>query len=187
MVVSVQNALLCACLLFLSACSGINILETDKPSASLAQMNRYAWAAEPVTSDSLMARFDQLVKQAVDAELAARGYQRVEARTAEFLVDYRFSEIEAQTASVDMDGSYDGWTRDQAGSRFVGWSDDPGMSEYPMGVLNLAFLSADTKAGLWEIYAGKMLDEKRDLANMEANVNRVVKKLFANFAPRAQQ
>lgn len=185
MVVSVQKAWVCICLLALTACSGIKILEADKPSSSLAQMSQYAWAAEPVTSDSLMARFDQLVKQAVDAELSARGYRRVAPDQAEFLVDYRFSEMETQTATATMDGSYDGWVRDQAGSRFVGWSNDPGMREYPMGVLNLAFLSPDKKQGLWEIYAGKMLDEKRDVANMEANVQRVVKKLFANFKPRA--
>ncbi|MFC6755101.1 DUF4136 domain-containing protein [Halorubrum tibetense] len=169
----------------LVGCSGIKVMETQSASKSLLTAKTYAWQSQPVTSSALMKRFDASVRQAVDEQLQQRGYQLVDNVQADFLVDYRFTEIQASTASVGDEVDYGGWQRDNDGMNFVGWSADPAMSEYPVGVLNLALLNPKDNAELWEVYGSKMLDETRNIDHIEANVKRVVKRLFAGFKRKA--
>jgi len=169
----------------LASCSGIKVMETQAASKSLSTAKTYAWQSEPVTSSALMKQFDQSVRKAVNEQLQQRGYQLVVNDQADFLVDYRFTEIQASTASAGDTVEYGGWQRDNDGMNFVGWSDDPAMSEYPVGVLNLALLSPKDNAELWEVYGSKMLDETRNIDHIEANVKRVVKRLFSDFKRKA--
>jgi hypothetical protein len=133
-----------------------------------------------------MKKFDDAVRKAVDAQLQERGYQLASNGTPDFYVDYRFTEIEASTAGVGGGINSGSWQDKNDGLNFVGWPADSTMSEYPVGVLNLALINPKDKSELWGIYGSKMLDEVRDLKNVEANVNRVVAKLFADFKPKAE-
>lgn len=168
------------------ACNGVKVKETTAPSKALSTAKYYAWQSEPVTSSPLMKGFDQAVRKAVDKQLQQRGYQLASDTAPDFYVDYRFTEIEASTADVGGSMNNGGWQHANDGMNFVGWPADPSMSEYPVGVLNLALLNPKNNAELWEIYGSKMLDEVRDLKNVEANVNRVVLKMFADFKRKAQ-
>ena len=175
------------CTWLLQACSGINVFETKSASRSLSSAKTYAWQSRPVTTSPLMQRFDEAVRKSVNKQLQQHGYQLAANDQADFLVDYRFKEIQASTSAAGDDVGYGGWQRDNDGMNFVGWQNDPTMAEYPVGVLNLALLNAKDNKELWATYGSKMLDEVRDIDNIEKNVERVVKRLFADFNRKASK
>ncbi|MHC4968476.1 MAG: DUF4136 domain-containing protein [Planctomycetota bacterium] len=76
----------------LGGCSGISVWSERDPTASFAGLTTYDWAAvsQAVTNDPHAENpiLDARVRHAVEAELAARGFEKQASGTPDFLVGY---------------------------------------------------------------------------------------------------
>src|SRR6185436_20159955 len=84
------HATLLAAALALAACSSVRVTTDHDANADFARLHAYAWAPRikppnPVVSDTLVGN---RIRDAVDRELAAKGFRPVDAGGADFVVDF---------------------------------------------------------------------------------------------------
>lgn len=81
--------------LVLAACSGVETRPADTAAFAAGNYSYYKWRSEPLASRSGSAdpiyRIDPILRQAVDKELAAKGYV-LDPERAQFSVDYVYAE-----------------------------------------------------------------------------------------------
>ncbi len=158
----------------LAACSSLRVATDHDPKADFARLHVYAWAprpkpANPVAENTLVAN---RIKNAVDAELAAKGFKKDDAARADFLVDF----ATATRRHVDVQ-SWPTWTRRRYG--WSGWNDVE-VYEYAVGTLVVGVVDPKTNELLWRGSASRALDED---SGSEKRVDEAVKALLADFPP----
>lgn len=147
-------------------------VDWDK-QASFTGYKTYAWEKGTPARNPLM---DQRITEAIDAELSAKGLQKVElSQTPDLVVLYHAAvNVEQQLNTTSMGG---GWGAHWGGN---GMSTTT-VEKIPVGQLVVDIGDAKTKKLLW---LGKASDTLGD--NPEKNtkkINEVVKKMFEKFPP----
>lgn len=130
--------------LALAACSGIRVNTNYDPTAveRIDDFRRYAWLPQPQGKDARVYNdiIDVRVRMAVDQELKARGYQRVDmSEDPDFLVGWQGA-IDTKV-SVDTVDSFYGYPW---GPYWSPWSSFYGPYGYPYGMGARAPMSANT-------------------------------------------
>lgn len=130
-----------------------------------------------VSDDELLGRD---IQRAVDAQLAAKGLQRVESG-GDLLITYHAAVREEK--NVNLNGS--GW----GGRGYGGWWDgnvQGQTSSVPVGAIVIDMYDASKKQLVWRGDASKTVDIKKDPNKNYRNLEKAMTKLFKNYPPPAK-
>jgi hypothetical protein len=161
--------------LFVTACSSTQVDTRVTPGASFEGLRSYSWlmisdsaGAGEMPANPLMR---QRLIRAVDSELAAKGYERIES-DADFLVSYyAFTQQQIQ------------WDAFDATTRYLGGM--PIMrNEWNQGTLVLIILDPDRNRVQWLGWADDAVDPTRP-DKMAEMINNAVTKILAEFPPES--
>jgi hypothetical protein len=126
------------------------------PWADVSRYHTYQWWSPPLEQsrrgfDEREALLDWHVRQAVDRDLAARGYAPAGAGKADFIVSYDVALRDASTQSFQDYLQYraDGGRKDM-GEAFIG---------YTRGTLTLEFQDATTRRVAWRATASAIVED----------------------------
>ncbi len=161
----------------LTACSSIHVATDHDAKADFSRLHAYAWAprekpANPIVENTLVSN---RIKDAVDRELAAKGFRRVDGRGADFLVDFATS----ARSHVDV-RTWPTWCWGRVGRGFGGWHDRVEVIQYVQGTLVVGVVDPATNDLLWRGTATRALDED---SGSEKRVDEAVKAVLAEFPP----
>ena len=179
-------------LALLAACAPEKpVLRTDHDrGANFAAYHTYAYVS-PVGTDT--AGYSSLItqhfKQAIDAEMGMRGYQKV-ATNPELLVNFMANAVEKADiqstpgTSVTMGTGYYGYRGGMYASVPIYSSPDVQTVRYKVGTANIDIVDASQKRLLWTgVIEGRLSEEA--MKNPQPAIESVVKQLFAQFPGHA--
>jgi hypothetical protein len=181
-----RGAPLFSLVLALAGCASVHVTSDFDDTVDFSRLHAYVWApqekpADPVVADTLV---ENRIRNAVDRELAAKGYRRVDGAPPDFVVDF----ATAMRERVDYHswpswcwGHYHygyGW-----GYGYHGWHDRVDVIQYVQGTLLVGMLDPTTNQLLWRGKATEIVDDK---SGSEARIDEAVKLLLADFPPQVK-
>jgi hypothetical protein len=171
-----QLAALVGVLVFLcSSMQAQNVNYNFAPGTDFSKLHTYKW----VTIEG--AKYpDQItdgqIKQAIDQQLASKGFVKSDSDTADMDVAYQVSVTQQQQWSTYGTGG--GW-------RWGGGMATTTTSTIQTGTLAVDFYDPSQKQLIWRGTATKTLDPPKDPAKRQKNLDKAVAKLLKNFPPPA--
>ncbi len=178
----------------LGGCATMEISHDYDPAASFSDLKSYDWMPGPqqktgdprIDDNSLLAT---RVRDAVETQLAAKGFTKGTVSSADFLVGYHATLNEATNVMV-LNNYYGygpgwGWSYHNR-HRPYGWSGAPEtyVYTYDQGTLILDVVAPDTRKLIWR---GSATDEVSLSASGEAKekkITQAVAKILENFPPK---
>ena len=161
--------------LALAACSSFSVDTNYDPSASFEGLRTYAWR-EPAreSGDPLTLK---LVRDAADADLAARGYQAVAAQP-----DFTIGQLVVVRQKVDVQfvDDYWGYSYRAAGPR---WSSTY-VTTYDEGTIVLDVANGATGEPMWRGSATGMVDTGATPEERQQRIREAVAGVLAEFPPK---
>lgn len=141
-------------------------------SADFSRFRTYSWVRGTNLNDELN---HQRIIRAVDAQLASRGFSKVDASAnPDALVAYHAS----FDRNLEINGS--GW----GGYRFAGpRSGTARVEEVVVGTLAIDMMDARTRNIVWRGMAAKELDAKASPEKRDKNITKAAEKIFKNYPP----
>jgi hypothetical protein len=167
------------------ACSGIRVDSDYDPSADFSQLRTWSWlpqtreSGDPRLDNALL---DSRIRNAVEAELRAKGFERVDSGASNFQVVYHVN-VEGK---VDVDTVYRGYPHGRYGRygyRGGGYSETT-VRQYDEGTLLIDFLDPDSGALLWRGSGQATVRESSSPEQRTKRVNEAVNKILAQFPPK---
>ena len=143
--------------------------------ANFSQYKTYSWQ-EIKPANSL---WDTRIKNAVDAQLAAKGWTQVDSGGDVAVVAVKTSKTQ-RTLQTFYDGFGGGWGWRRFGGGGFGDSTTT-EQDYKVGTLVVDLYDAKTKQLIWRGSAQDTLSDKAD--KNEKNLNKGVAKMFKKFPP----
>jgi hypothetical protein len=139
-------------------------------SANFTRFKTYAWVRGTNLDDQLN---HQRIMRAVDAQLTARGFARVEsAGRADVLVAYH--------ASFDKNLQINAFG---SGPRIGMRTATARVEEIVVGTLAIDVMDAQSQNIVWRGIATKELDANASPEKREKNINKAAEKIFKNYPP----
>jgi hypothetical protein len=143
------------------------------PGTDFSKYHTYKW----VTIDG--AKYpdqivDQQIKQAIDQQLAAKGFVKTESDTADMDVAYQVSV--SQQTQWNAYGTGGGW-------RMGGGMATATSSTISTGTLAVDFYDPGQKQLFWRGSATKTMNPSKDPSKRQKNLDKSVAKLLKNFPP----
>jgi hypothetical protein len=165
--------------LVLASCATYHVATDHDAKADFSRLHVYSWAprekpADPVVENTLVAN---RIRDAVDRELAAKGFRRAASGPGDFVVDF----ATAQRQRVDV-WSWPAWCHSHCGHSWVGWGHDVQVYDYVQGTLLVGVIDPATNDLLWRGTATSVVDEE---SGSEKRIDEAVKALLADFPPGA--
>lgn len=164
-------------------CNTIRVWTDFDHSASFTDLQRYAWLEPPKVenvspfADNTLLR--KRVREAIESEMTARGFRRVETpEEADFLTTYsvELSEVIRDDGSIGYAaGGYYGYGG-------AGIYSNPGIRNYQESTLVIDVLAAESQALLWRGWASGLTDT-RDKSRGDKRIELGVKKILGKFPP----
>jgi len=145
------------------------------PGTDFAKYKTYRWGAVegPGQPNQIL---DAEIKQAVDQQLAAKGFTKTDSPQADLTVVY-------QTA-VDRERQWNGYST--GGWRFGGGMSTATSTPISVGTIVLDFYDPAAKQLVWQGRATKTIDPKADQEKTQKNLNKAMQKLLKNFPPKTK-
>lgn len=174
----------------LSGCSLMQISSDYDTSADFAGLKTYSWITElPTAGDDPsidMPFIDERVRNAVNSQLDAQGYEKRSSSDADFLVSYHVA-IDKKLAVSTMDEYYGTvigprWYHDTP--RWYG--SEPYVYDYEEGSLVLDVIDAKTRKLVWRGTARAEIDRTAKAERRTKRINEAVKRILAQFPPKLQ-
>ena len=178
-------------LLFAACAAEKPVIHTDSDrGANFASYHTYAYV-NPVGTDK--AGYSSLItqhfKQAIDAQMGMRGYQKVDSNP-DLLVNFMANAVEktdvrsTPSTSMTMGTGYYGYRGGMYASMPVYSTPDVQTVRYKVGTANIDIVDAREKKLLWTgVIEGKLSDEV--MKNPQPAIESVVTQLFGQFPGRA--
>lgn len=182
LVVSLRRFLAVALLLLLNACE--TPIEVDYDTGhDFSHLRDYAWRVDeqPAKQDPVLynALTDKRVRQSADTVLAARGFQRVDPASADFLITYHLGiEKKLDTSRVGFGVGY-GWSHSSA---MMG--DGLDIDQYEEESLLIDVLDGRTRELLWRGGIREPLDRYLTAQERTAHIHKWVVDILMKFPPR---
>jgi len=143
--------------------------------ANFSRYKTYSWR-EVKASNSL---WDDRIKDAVNAQLAAKGWTQVDNGADVAIVAIKTTQTE-KTLQTFYDGLGGGWRW----RGFGGFGESTTTEQdYKEGTLVIDMYDASTKQLIWRASAEDMLSDKAE--KNEKNLDKGVAKMFKSFSPRS--
>lgn len=187
-----RGAALAGIVLLLAACAAEKpVIHTDSDrGANFASYHTYAYV-DPVGTDK--AGYSSLItqhfKQAIDAQMGMRGYQKVDSNP-DLLVNFNANAVEKTDvrstpgSSVTMGTGYYGYRGGMYASMPIYSTPDVQTVRYKVGTANIDIVDAREKKLLWTgAIEGKLTEEA--MKNPQPAIETVVGQLFAQFPGHA--
>jgi hypothetical protein len=156
----------------LVGCSSYRVSQDYDTGADLAALRAYDWirATEeaPQSAEEAMERntlIDTRVKDAVNAQLAAKGLRR-DPKSPDFLIAYQIS------------------TKDKVRVKNYTFVSDKRLQTYEEGTLVLDFLAPNGKDLLWRGVAQRTLDRNPTPEKTDKRINGAVEEILKGFPPK---
>ena len=165
-------------LLALTACSGITVTNDYDPQADFSSLKTYAWYAAPAAAAGVDTLTTQRILRSVDAELAARGYRKVDSG-ADFLV-HTLAAINQRIEAVPTTTTVGyGWR-----GGYMAYGTGTEIRTYDEGTLILDVISPATKQLIWRGTAKAAVSGNRSPEEREARIREAVSMILDSFPPR---
>lgn len=146
-------------------------VDYDK-SADFSKYKTYAWAEGRSVQDPFN---HQRIVDSIDAQLAAKGWRRVErSQGPDAIVLYRAGATEQKQARVWGTGYGPGW-------RFGGGSAQVDLNTIQVGQLVVDIIDAETQKLVWRGRASDTVSDRPE--KNEKKINKAAEKLFKKFPP----
>ncbi|QSX32843.1 DUF4136 domain-containing protein [Shewanella avicenniae] len=176
--------MLAAVALIMAGCAAVRPGWDYDPSTNFSQYKTYAWVEPQVSQgeyekDGLLA---QRVRAAVDEQLLAKGFVKVEAKDAQLMVNY-FTKVnkEARVDTLNANFGYGPFG-------YRGWWGGPSISqvrEYDVGDLLLDLVDAKSHQLIWRSTAKNIVRDYKTPQERIDKVNDAAKAMLENFPPKA--
>jgi hypothetical protein len=157
--------------LLVGACSSMQVESNLEPGASFDGLNTYSWAMLTDANGDVQMATNPLMRrrliQAVDDQLAARGYTKVNEKGDFVVTFYSFSEQQIQWEQFDRT------TRNLYASPIY-------INSWHQGTLVISALEPSGEKALWIGWASDALDPGNP-GKGEKQINEAVTKIFAEF------
>lgn len=178
----------------LSGCSTMQITSDYDPSANFADLRSYNWIPEPqkVSGDPKIDNpfIERRIRDAVDKQLAAQGYEKRSSGTPDFLIGYQVA-IGKKLAVSTVNNYYGygvgaGWHH--RGARRYGASrvyvSEAYVYEYDQGSLVIDVVDPETQKLIWRGSAQAEVDRSASREKREKRISKAVQKILAGFPPK---
>jgi Domain of unknown function (DUF4136) len=142
------------------------------PGTDFAKYHTYKWVPESNTHPNQIV--DQQIKQAIDQQLAGKGFTKTDGENADLYVGYQ--------VSVDNERQWNAYGGGM-GWRFGGGMTTATSTTIQVGTLVLDVYDPTAKALIWRGQATKTLNPSKDPAKNQENINKAMAKLLKNFPP----
>lgn len=163
---------------FAAACAGLDVERDYDTSVNFRALSTYAWQPRQETGDSLL---DSRVHDAVDRELAGKGYRKVAKDDADLLVSYRYAvagedEPNRVRTSVGLGGG--------SGGTFGGIGVSIGLGrDREKSILGIDMVNPDNGKLLWRGVARQRPIEQSSPEKTTLKINETVAEIFKAFPP----
>jgi hypothetical protein len=129
------------------------------------------------------------VTDAIDTELATKGFSKTDSDTADLYIGYQTAiGSEKQFTSYSTDWGYGGgWGRGWYGGGMGSSTTYGSTSTVYVGQLDLSIYDSAQKQLIWRGVATKTLDPKAKPEKKEKNIAKAVQKLLKNFPPQPKK
>lgn len=149
-----------------------DVTTNSMPGTDFAKYHTYKWVTigEGGHPDQIL---DAEIRQAVDLQLAAKGFTKVDSDKADLLVGYQ--------VAVTKERQWNAYGR---GFGFPGF--DSGIatsSSINVGTLVLGVYDPAAKQLVWVGSATKTIDDSKDPQKIQKNLNKAMQKLLKDFPP----
>ena len=170
-----------------AGCASVRVSHDYDPGADFAALETWSWSPKApmptgdirVDDNSLL---DMRVRGAVEAELAARGYRKLESGQPDFHVAYHAAineRLDVQTVN-DYYGYGPGWGW---GYPAGGWSSRTYVNQYEEGTLILDVSIPETRHLIWRGTAATEMDDSATPAERQQTIRAAVAKMLSYFPP----
>jgi hypothetical protein len=171
----------------MSGCSSVSVRRDYDESADFAGLQAYAWKhdVQPETGNPRLDNdlLDTRIRNAVDDNLSRKGFRRVDASEADFLVEYFIgirSRITGSGGTVSM-----GMTRSSGGrAGTVGLSSGSSVREVDEAHLTVDILDASSGQTIWRGTGSRTASSSTNPQRITDRVNDAVKRILAKFPPQ---
>lgn len=154
----------------LNGCTTIRVSTTYDPSTDFTSLRTYSWFSGPHVGTTPL---DTRVREAVDAELAARGYGMAAEGDADFVVNH-LARVHGRIDVKEIRAYYGGGQ----------WRQETYVDEYDEGTLVLDVLEPTSAKVLWRGTAAALLDPERSLGDRDEAMRETVKRVLDGFPPK---
>jgi hypothetical protein len=170
------------CLLLVTTALAQKISYDHVDATNFAKYKTYSWKRND------KARYpddqtDAILMQAIDKQMAAKGFTRVSGDAADIYLVYQLAIMDdASYNSFNTDGQ---WRGGGANSVAVFTSGTTNTSTFiKVGWLILEIYEVARKEQVWQVSAKKTLGDSRDPKKMQKNADKVMAKIFEKFPSR---
>jgi hypothetical protein len=164
-------------LLALLACAmtpAQDVTTNAMPGTNFSNYHTYKWVTIEGASHPNQI-VDAQIRQAIDSQLAAKGFTKTDGDKADLYIDYQVSVTqERQWNAYGMGG----------GLRWGGGMATAQASTINIGTLVLDMYDPSTKQLVWTGRATKTIDPSSNQEKNQKNLNNAMKKLLKNFPPK---
>ncbi len=175
-----------------TGCSQVAVYVEHDPRASFPDLATYQWLEQPSMASAPDVEnpiLDARVRSVVDAELAARGFEKQDDGTPDFLVGYTAAVDNAMQA-VTIDRYY-GYTQTTYLTRAGSARDYPRgtlgrqtvVYEYQQGSLILDISTPVPRRLIWRAYARSAVDPNETQETRDKRLREAVRKMLKDFPP----
>ena len=169
------------------SCSSVRVSQDYDPAKNMEGLKTYAWKFETQepTGDFRVDNplLDARIRDAVDRNMAALGFQKISDGTPDFLIVYQYviqRKIESDRVRTGVGFGFGTW-----GSRGgVGVSTGTSVSEFDEGLMAVDFLDAQSGALLWRGSGSRRVNQHEDPARTTQKINEMVNKIMAQLISR---
>jgi len=171
--------LLVAC----AACASVRVNVDFDPNEDFSTYQTFTWFPRPQkeTGDYRIDNplLDRRIRTAVERELAARGYRKVEDRAPDFYVAYHLQFEQKLDVRTVNRGYYDAW------GYYVGWPETQ-VTQYDEGSLVIDVANARDKQLVWRGVAVGRVRTRPKPEQTTQDVNEAVAHILAKFPPETK-
>ena len=174
-------AALVVMLLMLAACASPRVYTDHDPGVQWGQYHSYSWREKAEKAPPLVA---QRIVDAVDAQLRAKGWTRMEEGADVVLAAHVASRQEYELDTFYDDPFWGGWGWRGGWGHYWGVGagfDTTRVRSYTVGTLVLDMFDAKTKQAIWRGTAEGTVPKKPE--KLTADIQVAVAKIFEDFPP----
>ncbi|GBC63726.1 DUF4136 domain-containing protein [Desulfonema ishimotonii] len=163
-------------------CATVQIRSDYDPDADFSGIGTYAWGEKSRPGGQPESPYDSLtderIRQAVDGEMAAKGYRKISGENPDFLV-YHYVAVEKKLMIETVNHYY--------GYRSWRWhahtAPQTVVREYSQGTLVLDFVNPRARRLIWRGTAQAVADAGQTPEQRRAKIGEAVRKMLALFPP----
>lgn len=186
--------------ILISGCNTISTSSDYVRGTNFSSLKTYNWVTvdQPVTGDIRVDNtlVDSRIRKAIEANLSAKGYEKLTSGDPDFLVSYQAAiegKLDVTTVSmpysvpsIDPRGNYRGgayYGGGFYGSAFAYGGSETFVSQYDEGSVFIDIVNPKTKKIMWRGIGKATVLEKATPEKREARINEGVTKILSEFPP----